>query len=95
MIFIFYISSFFSSKIFFSECNCQNEGSKSLTCDKRYGMCGCKSNIIGDKCDKCIDGFFGFPNCQSKWFLFSIFHAFPHQINHFQAAIVKTRDQRV
>ena len=58
-------------------------------------MCGCKSNIIGDKCDKCIDGFFGFPNCQSKWFLFSIFHAFPHQINHFQAAIVKMRDQRV
>ena len=57
--------------------------------------CYCKSNIIGDMCDKCIDGFFGFPNCQSKWFLFSIYHAFPHQINHFQAAIVKMRDQKV
>ena len=55
----------------------------------------CKSNIIGDKCDECINGFFGFPNCQSKWFSFSIFHAFPHQINYFQSAIVKTRDQKV
>ena len=58
--------------------------------------CYCKSNIIGDMCDKCIDGFFGFPNCQSKWFNFQyMYHAFPHQIIHFQAAIVKTRDQKI
>ena len=60
-----------------TSCNCNQEGSNSIACDNE-GKCYCKSNIDGDKCDKCINGFFGFPNCQSKWFLFSIFHAFPH-----------------
>ena len=29
------------------------------------GICTCKNNLIGgNKCDKCVDSFFGFPNCQ-------------------------------
>ena len=66
-----------------------------MTCDKSNGKCVCKSNIIGHKCDKCTDRFFGFPSCQSKWFLFSISYAFLHKTNYFQAAIVKTRDPKV
>ena len=48
----------------FVHCNCQKEGSKSLKCDKRDGKCQCKAYIVGDKCDKCADGFYDFPNCQ-------------------------------
>ena len=36
------------------------------------GTCACKDNYGGNKCDSCIEGFFGFPNCQgishSVWF---------------------------
>ena len=29
--------------------------------------CSCKSNVMGDNCDQCVDGFYGFPNCQSRF----------------------------
>ena len=34
--------------------------------------CSCKSNVVGDNCDQCVDGFYGFPNCKRR-FLSSIF----------------------
>ena len=93
--FTVYVSCFSSPNNSFSGCNCQNEGSKNLTCDKRYGKCVCKPNIIGDKCDKCIDGFFGFPNCQSKWLIHIFNISYLSSPIFFQAAIVNTRDQKV
>ena len=35
-----------------------------------YDMCTCKANIAGDRCDKCTEGFSGFPSCTTgKFFL--------------------------
>ena len=31
--------------------------------------CSCKSNVVGENCDQCVDGFYGFPNCQSRFWL--------------------------
>ncbi len=45
-----------------------------MTCNKFNGECQCKSNIIGDKCEKCQNGNFGFPSCKSK-FLHIIFNS--------------------
>ena len=53
-----------------SECNCNEEGSKTFICDKDTGKCTCNSNLItGDKCDKSIDGYFGFPAPQGEYII--------------------------
>ena len=45
------------------DCNCDLEGSIGNNCDD-YGKCTCANeNVIGDKCNSCADGFFGFPQC--------------------------------
>ena len=33
-------------------------GSLGSTCDQDTGVCTCKPNVIGDKCDRCAEGFF-------------------------------------
>lgn len=47
-------------------CNCDPTGSVSSICDPQGGMCKCKQNIIGIKCDRCAPGTWEFgPNgCQ-------------------------------
>ena len=50
------------------ECNCDTDGSSSHVCDSTSGKCSCKSElIVGDKCDKCKPGYFGFPDCKGKY----------------------------
>ena len=72
--------SYFQKKILYNfsiaECECNSDGSTSLDCDEDYGTCSCKEgfdglkchkcmpNVIGDKCDTCQTGFFGYPSCQ-------------------------------
>ena len=61
---------------FISECVCNSVGSTSLDCDENYGNCSCKEgftgikcheciqNVVGDKCDTCQPGFWGYPSCR-------------------------------
>ena len=56
----------------FTDCDCNQEGSKGDTCDNENGQCSCELNISGKKCDQCVDGLYGFPKCQGR-FLVSIF----------------------
>lgn len=48
-------------------CLCNTNGSSSLQCNNS-GICHCKNNTLGKKCDLCEWGFFGLPNaeCQGK-----------------------------
>ncbi|XP_076315805.1 laminin subunit alpha-like [Tachypleus tridentatus] len=48
------------------ECNCNPLGvyRGNLQCDLLTGMCPCKSNVVGRKCDRCKPGYWGFPNCR-------------------------------
>ena len=41
-------------------------GSVNDHCDKDTGECTCKDNIGGEKCNECIDGYYGFPDCKRK-----------------------------
>ena len=47
----------------FLDCNCQTQGTIALVCGKTDGECLCNKNIVGENCDRCADGFFGFPEC--------------------------------
>lgn len=57
------------------ECNCTNTGVEhrrdqfsrwiaDLSCDTLNGQCSCKTNVIGRTCDRCLDGFWSFPECK-------------------------------
>ena len=48
---------------FLTECDCREEGSRGCN-DK--GECLCKTRVNGKKCNKCKDGYYGFPNCEGK-----------------------------
>ena len=42
----------------FSPCGCSAGGSKSLQCDRTSGICTCKPNTVGVRCNSCENGFF-------------------------------------
>lgn len=49
----------------FAACNCDPTGTKrdgngTLICDAIGGQCQCKQFVIGQKCDRCAPGSFGF-----------------------------------
>ena len=70
---MFYSSIQKSSLILISiGCNCDSDGSDGIGCGKFHGRCTCKPNFSGAKCEQCAEGYFGFPNCQSKFQLVNI-----------------------
>ena len=55
------------------DCKCDLEGSNGTNCDYD-GKCICKNDVIGDKCNSCADGLYGFPQCTQGRLLCKIFH---------------------
>lgn len=46
-------------------CECHNKGSSSSSrCNYITGQCSCVQNVGGQKCDRCVSGYFGFPRCR-------------------------------
>ena len=43
-------------------CDCNIQGSNSIECDS-YGICTCKENVIGNKCEHCMEGYSNHPDC--------------------------------
>lgn len=54
--------------LIYTACACYNDGSVSNFCDINSGECKCKSNFGGKNCNKCSDGYYGFPTCSCKFF---------------------------
>ena len=54
-------------------CACNTQGSYGTSCNAD-GICSCKANIIGSKCDSCAAGYFNFSTCQGKVYLISYLH---------------------
>ena len=52
--------------LLFSECLCVDEGSEGCTCTEKEGICHCKPNIEGDKCDQCKPSYWSYPTCLGK-----------------------------
>uniref|UniRef100_UPI0037E9B905 laminin subunit alpha-5 n=1 Tax=Semicossyphus pulcher TaxID=241346 RepID=UPI0037E9B905 len=44
-----------------TKCNCSPCGTES--CDPYTGQCRCKPGVIGQRCERCVDGSFGFDSC--------------------------------
>ena len=55
--------SYFKILFWIIACNCNEFGAMDSSCNNN-GICACMDNYGGHKCDSCIEGFFGFPNCQ-------------------------------
>lgn len=49
--------------IIVSACNCDLAGSIGSTCDDS-GLCHCKPNFDGAKCDKCKEQYYNYPACE-------------------------------
>ncbi|KAI6235067.1 Laminin alpha [Aphelenchoides besseyi] len=45
------------------ECNQQGSHNEEKQCDPLSGQCLCKENVGGRRCEKCLPGFYGFPQC--------------------------------
>lgn len=57
-------------------CGCDSHGTNGVTCSNE-GVCQCKYNFGGDKCDRCRDGFYNYPTCEGEFlriFLFRIMY---------------------
>ena len=42
------------------------DGSVDSSCTDDGGVCTCIANVVGDKCDVCATGWYGFPTCQGE-----------------------------
>lgn len=42
------------------KCECDPDGSISSNCEKESGRCYCKDGVGGDRCDDCLQGYYGF-----------------------------------
>ena len=42
-----------TKSLVFLECGCDSLGSKGKACDQETGICTCKSDYMGDKCNEC------------------------------------------
>lgn len=45
-------------------CHCHPQGSKTTVCDQITGQCSCQGEVAGRRCDRCLQGYFGFPSCR-------------------------------
>ncbi|CAI5448656.1 unnamed protein product [Caenorhabditis angaria] len=47
------------------KCGCHPQGSEGgrLECDAESGQCLCRESMGGRQCDRCLAGFYGFPQC--------------------------------
>ena len=43
------------------DCGCNLNGTREEICDILVGTCFCIPNVTGDKCDRCVSGFYGDP----------------------------------
>ena len=47
-------------------CNCNLKTTTDDVCDNN-GKCLCKKNFMGDSCNKCKSGYYGYPQCTGKY----------------------------
>ena len=48
------------------ECKCNTNGSMSTVCNKVTGKCPCFPKFGGEKCEKCANNFYAFPECEGN-----------------------------
>ena len=67
MVHIFNCIDWISQHIFAIACACETQGTvgNADTCNGN-GLCDCKANVEGDKCDICSAGYYNFPACTGK-----------------------------
>lgn len=51
----------------FTDCLCDERKTVSPFCKAGTGLCTCKPNYSGPKCDKCAPGFYDYPSCHGNF----------------------------
>ena len=51
-------------RFFFQLCNCHSSGSLSNQCNMKTGLCKCRIGYEGNRCDRCMKGYYNFPTCR-------------------------------
>lgn len=46
-----------------SACKCGGEGAMDNNCDKETGQCSCDFAFVGQECDRCLVGYYSYPDC--------------------------------
>lgn len=47
----------------YTDCNCDLQGTLAEVCEKSTGQCLCKEGYGGPRCDKCLPGYYNYPDC--------------------------------
>ena len=47
-------------------------GSRNEDCNVEGGQCECKTNYAGRTCEECHDGYYNYPDCDSKCLIMKI-----------------------
>lgn len=55
--------SLLSSLTSFIDCDCDFQGTLAEVCDKDSGKCLCKDGYEGPRCDRCLPGYYNYPEC--------------------------------
>ena len=45
------------------ECSCNTWGTTENICRQDDGICDCRENVVGERCDKCHSKYYPFPSC--------------------------------
>ena len=53
-----------SSNFIVTDCNCDVKGTELEICHKSTGQCLCKEGFGGPRCDQCLPGYSGYPDCK-------------------------------
>lgn len=49
-----------------SVCRCAGAGVADGVCSPN-GQCTCLPNYVGQQCDECAPGYYGYPDCAGEW----------------------------
>src|SRR5271155_3788674 len=61
---IFSAEWFFGDAVTSKNCApCECKACGSVSCDNKSGTCGCKSNVEGSTCDRCVANHWGYDQC--------------------------------
>ncbi|CAF1597728.1 unnamed protein product, partial [Adineta ricciae] len=61
---LYSLSATFNDQALLCSCDVRGSTNSNGQCEPYGGQCSCRPNVIGQRCDRCRTGYWGFPNCR-------------------------------